>query len=601
MYKYLTQIIRIIISIIFLLVFISGAIISPIIEKKNWYITLILGLAAAIDAVFFLMPIFQSIKTQNRIFNKLQINCFTDRETELKQVCELLSTWSRHSINKPIHIICKLNAAGKTFFLLKIWNTLTSFTNFCKVMNFKKYNLNALNTWFNLNKIVYIDCNDDSDETIHLKNKNNKYIRGKSIYLFDNLNQNFYDTYIKNHNLTRYICTGELNSDNYDKIILGNFGTKEVNEFYNKLKMQKNVSFIRHFDKEICEDSIQKIVNITCGNIKEISSIFDNKNTINYIMNFEENEDEKQKIIDKVTFKMLIGSYTEALNLLEANKSNLLDPFIFRFKYYEKHAHCLHLLNRYEEAIEELNFLRVSLTDSNLVSAIEFYNKDNILELHLAHYYKHMGNFEEALTILNDLNTTNSSFDKLGILAADYFIKGNNPDTFLNVYESLLKCKLNEEFLNKLYRYSPIYYYLKTGELEDKELKQCLNYYEENKDHLIANALFMQAEIYRLSKEYKKAKKLYLDCLDYSLTFKDKNLQLQVSLIINYCLNTNKFKLKDNSVQGLLNYPTIKHIANEFKMEYNYSCANLFNSVNLNDPDSNDKKRQIDSRIFVIL
>ena len=603
MQVYKKRAVYVVLIILFFSLFVSAAII-PTICKELWYVTLILAVGAAIDAGLFLLPFYKLISDENKIRKKLEIYAFTDRETELGAVCEILKQWAEEYLTKPICILCDTNATGRTYFLLKIWHTVISKSDFNKNLKSGKINYK---TWRKIKKIVYIDCLDNSEETKKLIDKINYRTHKKNhIYIFDNLNDNIYDTVIKKFNLMKFIyscdsTSKEIKDLNCEPVSLSRFQKNDVMLYHKK---------INNFGLNLKPENFNKIMDFTQGNIKQISKIFDTRKNINAFLALETSNDEFKKILTDVEFKLLIGDYGDALVELDKNKEKFLNTYIkYLFNYRLLRANCLHLLNRYEDAILELsilmnNFLQTeNFEDVEIDEVYKSFNKDHIVDIRLAHYEKHMGNFVNALHLLEKIKTVQAKLDMLGIYAADYFLNEQSYSEFINTYEELQgKIKsMSEEQLNKFYRYSPVYFYLKEGKIFHNDLDKCINYYEKTKDHLIANALFMKAELFRLNNSLKNATKLYQQCLEYAYSFKDENLKLQVSLMINYLITTRKIKFNQKENTPNLSIVQIKNIALKYKMDYNYNCACYFNSVNLSDTEWRSKTKKIDHRIFIIL
>lgn len=617
MRKYLKQIAYIFLTALFFGFFIAAALIPSIIGGGLWYVSLILVFGAAVDAGLFLIPFYKLIMEQSKIRKKLEVYAFTDRENELKQVCQHLKNWAVGEEEvKPICILCSTNAAGKTYFMMKIWHTVITRYDFYGVLGLRPFSLKNLASWFKINAIVYIDCLDDSETTRKLIDKiNYKTQRKKTIFLFDNMTVSFYDCVVKKYNLIRYIYSYNSamesvnNNFRQNKIELSRFERKDLIDYYNKLndfdKRLKNDAD-KHCTEKLKPNDFDKILELTYGNIKQISKIFDPRQDINQVLNIDESNDEDSKILNEIELKLIIGDYDEALNALNENKDRFIDSFLkYQFRYRMLLAHCLHLLNKYSDAIIELSVLLIKTDPLTINEVYDAFNKDHIIELRLAHYKKHMGDFDDALSILGSINSTQAKLDKLGIYAAEHFLTGRKLNSFLADYEDLEQLhkdnKLTNEQQIKLFRYSPVYCFFKDGIVNGEKLQICIDEYERTKDHLIANAYFMKAELCRFNKSYNEAKKLYLQCLDYAYAFNDENLKLQVSMMLNYLTDSKKIKLTAKYRQNVLSYVQIKFSANKHEMHYNYSCANLFNSVGLNDPDSIEKRKKIDSHIFVIL
>ena len=142
---------------------------------------------------------------------------------------------------------------------------------------------------------------------------------------------------------------------------------------------------------------------------------------------------------------MFVGHYKTAedkLNEFNLKYGKAMKSIMdISYKYLLMLSDCKHLLNDYTDALSVLSLIETQ--------DYKVYNKNYEIELHKAHYCKHLWRCDEALSILRDINKVSYSaiVDSLGILAAKYFINDLHIDfsdkSSIEVYENYYICAEN--------------------------------------------------------------------------------------------------------------------------------------------------------------
>ena len=126
---------------------------------------------------------------------------------------------------------------------------------------------------------------------------------------------------------------------------------------------------------------------------------------------------EYEKCLHKIELDIIVGKYQIARNNLSKFETEYKNDFSsnihLTYKYNLILSDCEHMLNQYETALATLSIIEIPLYKK--------YNQDFEIELHKAHYNKHLWNCNEALEILDNIkgNSFAALVDSLGILAAN--------------------------------------------------------------------------------------------------------------------------------------------------------------------------------------
>ena len=301
---------------------------------------------------------------------------------------------------------------------------------------------------------------------------------------------------------------------------------------------------------------------------------------------------------------ILVGKYQTARQKLSRFESDYKDDFYnnihLAYKYYLILSNCEHMLNQYQTAIDTLSIIELKPYTK--------YNSTFEIELHKAHYNKHMWNCNEALEILE--NIYDRSFaalvDSLGILTAKYFVNdlcvpnssGNSLEEFYKQFQRATNSSLSHNDYDnyKLKRYAPIFFFYKEKPAKEEQLIQMIDevikIYESENNRLRANAYFVKAEIYRLYKQYEKAIVEYKRCLD--ITF-DNNIRLQTNLMAYYLIKIKKINL-DFELMSENEFTELSQ-----NNSYSHIVRHRIRNIELGDSNAVQIQEQIDSRIMPIL
>jgi len=236
------------------------------------------------------------------------------------------------------------------------------------------------------------------------------------------------------------------------------------------------------------------------------------------------------------------------------------------------------------------------------------YNKNYEIELHKAHYCKHLWRCDEALGILRAIKDVSYSaiVDSLGILAAKYFINDLHVDytdkSSIEVYKDYFICAESSNLTHtqadsyKLLRHKSVYEFYVHRDLDLAELIFYINknitLYKAENNRLLANAYFIQGEIYRMYKEYDNAIISYKNCLNIT---HDNNIIIQVNLMVYYL----KFIKKLSLDFDIINNENIYKIC-----QYNNYADKIYRKIKcieLNDPNAEEIITCFDTRIMPIL
>jgi tetratricopeptide (TPR) repeat protein len=241
---------------------------------------------------------------------------------------------------------------------------------------------------------------------------------------------------------------------------------------------------------------------------------------------------------------------------------------------------------------------------------LNFANLNYNLELHEAHYNKHLWRSNEALIILRNIETQSFSglVDSLGILTSKYFINDiyipfSNESTlevyrrnYIKAQESTLS-KSDDEIL-KLHRHEAIYkYYFEKSSYDEliNISSRVISSYKARNSRLLANAFFIRAEIHRIFKNYEQAIIDYQKCMYVT---DDNNIKIQINVML-YYLDQIK-KISSIKFPKYLSKEDIILLCKN-KNKYGEILISKINSIELNDPEYNKIINIFDTRIMTIL
>lgn len=545
-----------------------------------------------ISAIYSFIPIYQYYKIKdNERKNRLSDSTFTDRYSDIKYILEKLSTKE-----KSIEITGKDAQCGKSWLAKKVCD----FINYSSDEEYGNLKHNKIQKV--IKKAYYIDMKEKDENDIN-DFLENHIINYKIVLIFDHVldlsyiitKQNLY------HFQLIYILENDTNSENLYQHVISDFNKNDIPLLQNKIK--KNHSKL---DK-ITKKETEVLFDLTNGNIGKIYAILSCAEYIGWIKNIANDINTDYDIkLNEIQLNLYVGEYEKARNLINnfnSSYSKMYDKnndLLFKIKLLE--SDCEHLLNNYENALAIL--LPLKRKDLN------FANNNYTIELHEAHYYKHLWKCNEALILLKSIETNSFSglVDSLGILTSKYFIDDlhipySNDSTletyrkkYIQAYNSNL-VRSDEENL-KLHRHECIYKFY-FGATDKKELikiaTDVIELYKARNSRLLANAYFIRAELYRMYKDYEKTILDYQRCA--SIT-NDNNIKIQTSVMMYYLEKIKKVQSID-----FPEYMTKEKIISTCrnKNKYGEILVAKINSIELNDPTRDKIIECFDTRIMTIL
>ena len=355
----------------------------------------------------------------------------------------------------------------------------------------------------------------------------------------------------------------------------------------------------------LTQNEVDTLFQLTDGNIGRITALLSEQKCVLWIKDISNKKTtEYEECLHKIEMDILVGKYQTARQKLSRFESDYKDDFYnnihLAYKYYLILSNCEHMLNQYQTAIDTLSIIELKPYTK--------YNSAFEIDLHKAHYNKHMWNCNEALEILE--NIYDRSFaalvDSLGILAAKYFVNdlyvpnssGNSLEEFYKQFQRATNSSLSHNDYDnyKLKRYAPIFFFYKEKPAKEEQLIQMIDEiiktYESENNRLRANAYFVKAEIYRLYKQYEKAIVEYKRCLDIPF---DNNIRLQTNLMAYYLIKIKKINL-DFELMSENEFTELSQ-----NNLYSHIVRHRIRNIELGDSNAVQIQEQIDSRIMPIL
>ena len=572
--------------VISLLVVAGISIITNLQNHYNIINSILIMLITLIPAIYSLIPLINDLRLIiNRSKNRLTNETFTDREKDLEHLVTILS-----SNDQRIEIKGKEEYCGKTWLAMRLCDYINnpkdeSF-NLPKIklsykrafyFDMQKHNIEELDNFFNSNIIT------PKDVIIfdHVK-KIEKLISWQKCYHFQMVYVMKYQTEI-----------------NFSSHYISKFNIENMEKLHNKIR-----NTYPSLD-ELTKNEFDKLFELTNGNIGRISGVLSEQRSIKWLRDITNgSKTEYDKELDKIQIELFVGHYKVAENMLKQfdSKYNSARKKIIdiNYKYMLILSDCQHLLNNYTDALSILSIIEVQ--------NYSIYNKNYEIELHKTHFCKHLWKCDEALNILRNIKDVSYSaiVDSLGILAAKYFINDLHVDytdkNSIDVYKDYYICaensilEHNQADTYKLMRNKAVYEYYTHNATDLTELISytidIINIYSAENNRLLANAYFIQGEIYRLYKEYDNAINSYKKCL--GITY-DNNIVIQVNLMVYYLKVIKRITLN------------FKIISNEKIIELcegnNYAdkIYSRIKCIELNDSNAKEIINCFDSRIMPIL
>lgn len=565
------------------------AIIATIVGYKaysNFWIGLLSATVVIIPGVYSLIPLItEQHKLKNFQKNKLTESIFTDREEDLEDIIRILNV-KEHCVQ----ISGKEEQCGKSWMAKR----LCDYINNPKDPEFKNMKLKC-----SYGTADYLDMDNYTEKELNTYFKDN-IVTNKTVLIFDHVD-NFKIILSKQkqfHFQMIYILKCSANPS-LTTHTMSAFSQNNIEELQRKIKeYYPNIS-------SLTQNEVDTLFQLTDGNIGRITALLSEQKCVLWIKDISNKRPtEYEEDLHKIEMDILVGKYQIAMEELSdfENKyqNNFKSNTHLSYKYNLILSNCEHMLNKYQTALD-------------ILSIIDFriYKKYNInfeIELHKAHYYKHLWKSDEALEILSDIKDRSFAalVDSLGILAAKYFIDDlsvpNSSDSslveFKNVFRKASNSSLNHNDYDsyKLKRYEPVFLYYNDKPNKEDQLIQMIDkviqIYEGENNRLRANAYFIKAEIFRIYQKYNQALTEYKRCMD--ATF-DDNIKLQTNLMIYYLIkikniNLNFELMSDNEINNL----SQNNI-------YSRLVRHRIRNIELDDPNAKQIQEQIDTRIMPIL
>mgnify|MGYP002855341255 CR=1 FL=1 len=554
----------------------------------NSFISVILYLLIVlIPTIYSIIPLIkeQKIKKNSRK-NRLTDYTFTDRHEDLYELIEKISIQEH-----ILEIKGNEHQCGKTWLAKKL----------CDYINYpddkRKPSIERKCIY---NSSYYIDMRNCSENELN-NFFQNKYINSKVVLIFDhviNLSELLSKQKLYHFQMVYVLENAETHS--FQSHIISEFKTSDIVDLQRKIK--KNYPDI----SSLTEKEIDVLYKLTNGNIGKIHTLLCEQRFIDWIKAIAENRMTDYDIeLNKVQATLFIGKYTDArdeLNTFESNYNTIFDKNNdLKYKYTLMLSDCEHLLTNYKKA---LNIL--AIIDNHDFQAN---NKKYQIELHKAHYLKHLWKCNDALEILWSIKDKeySAAADSLGILLAKYFIDDlyipqsddNSLEAFMNMFifaqTSTLPHDINNEL--KVKRSEAIYLYYKK---HPKTLSELLNIidsviinYKAQNNRLLANAYFIRGEIYRLYHDYENTLSDYSRSL--SVTH-DNNIIIQVQLMLYYLYKCKKI---NNQTYPLLDIKDIMDLC--AKNNYANKVFQRIRHIENNDTNSKYITDCFENRVMPIL
>lgn len=562
------------------------SIITNLKNRNNIINSIMIMLITLIPAIYSLIPLINDLRLfLNRSKNRLSSETFTDREKDLEHLITILS-----SNDQRIEIKGKEESCGKTWLAMRLYDYINNPRD--EIFNLYKMKLCYKRAfYFDMQKYTTEKLDDFFNSNI---------ITPKDVIIFDHVveieklisKQNCY------HFQMVYVMKHPKEID-FSSHYITKFNTENIEKLHNKIR-----NTYPKLD-ELTKKEFDKLFELTNGNIGRISGVLSEQRSIKWLKDVTNgSKTEYDMELDKIQIELFVGHYKVAEEMLKKFDSEYKNArkkiMDLNYKYMLILSDCKHLLNNYIDALNILSIIEVKEYNA--------YNKNYEIELHKAHYCKHLWKCDEALNILRNIKNISYSaiVDSLGILAAKYFINDlhvdytdkKSIDVYIDYYICAENSTLNQTQADKykLMRNKAIYEYYTRSDISLTELISYINViikiYRAENNRLLANAYFIQGEIYRLYKEYNNAINSYKKCL--SIT-NDNNIVIQVNLMVYYLKVIKKITLDFNIIsdEKIIKLCECNNYAD--KIHSRIQC------IELNDSNAKEITTCFDSRIMPIL
>ena len=553
---------------------------------NNMWVGLLSAFVVVIPSVYSLIPLIMEQRKLKRLRkNKLTESIFTDREEDLEDIIRILNI-KEHCVQ----IAGDEEQCGKSWMAKRLCDYINN-QNDPEFKNIKRK--------CSYVTADYLDMDSYTEKELDAYFKDN-IVTNKTVLIFDHVD-NFKAILSKQrqfHFQMIYILKDSINPS-LTMHTMSAFSKKHIEELQRKIKeYYPGIS-------TLTQNEVDTLFQLTDGNIGRITALLSEQKCVLWIKDISNRKTtEYEEQLHKIKMDILVGKYQTARQQLLRFEAVYKDDFYnnihLAYKYNLMLSDCEHLLNQYQTALDILSIIELKPYTK--------YNLDFEIELHKAHYNKHLWNCNEALEILGKINDRSFAalVDSLGILTAKYFVNDlfvpNSSNDSLEEFNKKFQMATNSSLVHnnydeyKLKRYAPVFFFYKEKPTKEEQLIQMIDevikIYESENNRLRANAYFVKAEIYRLYRQYEKAIVEYKRCLDITV---DNNIKLQTNLMIYYLIKIKKINLDFELIP--------ENELNELSQNNVYSriVRHRIRNIELGDPNATQIREQIDSRIMPIL
>lgn len=550
------------------------------------WVGLLSAFVVVIPSVYSLIPLIMEQRKLKRLRkNKLTESIFTDREEDLEDIIRILNI-KEHCVQ----IAGDEEQCGKSWMAKRLCDYINN-QNDPEFKNIKRK--------CSYVTADYLDMDSYTEKELDAYFKDN-IVTNKTVLIFDHVD-NFKAILSKQrqfHFQMIYILKDSINPS-LTMHTMSAFSKKHIEELQRKIKeYYPGIS-------TLTQNEVDTLFQLTDGNIGRITALLSEQKCVLWIKDISNRKTtEYEEQLHKIKMDILVGKYQTARQQLLRFEAVYKDDFYnnihLAYKYNLMLSDCEHLLNQYQTALDILSIIELKPYTK--------YNLDFEIELHKAHYNKHLWNCNEALEILGKINDRSFAalVDSLGILTAKYFVNDlfvpNSSNDSLEEFNKKFQMATNSSLVHnnydeyKLKRYAPVFFFYKEKPTKEEQLIQMIDevikIYESENNRLRANAYFVKAEIYRLYRQYEKAIVEYKRCLDITV---DNNIKLQTNLMIYYLIKIKKINLDFELIP--------ENELNELSQNNVYSriVRHRIRNIELGDPNATQIREQIDSRIMPIL
>ena len=432
---------------------------------NNMWIGLLSAFVVVIPSVYSLIPLIMEYrKSKNVRKNKLTESIFTDRKEDLEDIIRILNV-KEHCIQ----ITGEEEQCGKTWMAKR----LCDYINNQNDPEFRDMKLKCAYVTAD-----YLDMDNYTEMELNAYFKDN-IVTNKTVLIFDHVDNfkiilskqrqfHFQMIYILKYNASPSLTTHTMSA----------FCQNHIEELQRKIKeYYPGISVLT-------QNEVDTLFQLTDGNIGRITALLSEQKCVLWIKDISNKKTtEYEECLHKIEMDILVGKYQTARQKLSRFESDYKDDFYnnihLAYKYYLILSNCEHMLNQYQTAIDTLSIIELKPYTK--------YNSAFEIDLHKAHYNKHMWNCNEALEILE--NIYDRSFaalvDSLGILAAKYFVNdlyvpnssGNSLEEFYKQFQRATNSSLSHNDYDnyKLKRYAPIFFFYKEKPAKEEQLIQMID------------------------------------------------------------------------------------------------------------------------------